>query len=50
MSVNVGMIDRAVRVVVGLALIGAALRLYGPAYASQFGWLGVIPLLTAIAG
>lgn len=50
MAANVGTIDRGLRIVVGLALIGAALGLYGPAYASVWGWVGVIPLITALVG
>lgn len=50
MSTNVGSIDRLLRIVVGLALIGAALGLYGPAYTSVWGWIGVIPLATALIG
>jgi hypothetical protein len=40
---NVGMVDRAIRAVIGLALIIWALS-GGPVWA----WIGVIPLLTAI--
>jgi hypothetical protein len=32
MTANMGMIDRVLRIVVGLAMIAAALGLYGPAY------------------
>ena len=32
MTANVGAIDRVLRIVVGLALIAAALGLFGPAY------------------
>lgn len=46
MSVNEGTIDRAVRVIVGLALI--SLVFVGPQTA--WGWIGVVPLLTGIAG
>jgi hypothetical protein len=45
MTVNVGMIDRALRAIVGLALIGWALS-GGPVWA----WIGVVPLLTAGIG
>ncbi|ABD89825.1 YgaP family membrane protein [Rhodopseudomonas palustris] len=45
MSTNVGMIDRALRAIVGLALIGWALT-GGPIWA----WIGVVPLLTAALG
>ena len=50
MTTNVGTIDRALRIIVGLALIGAALGVYGPAYTSVWGWIGVVPLVTALVG
>jgi hypothetical protein len=50
MSRNVGSIDRILRIVFGLALIGAALGLYGPQYATVWGWIGVIPIATALVG
>lgn len=43
---NVGTIDRALRIVVGLALI--SLVFVGPQ--TPWGWIGAIPLLTAIVG
>ena len=43
---NEGSIDRAVRIVVGLVLI--ALVFVGPQTA--WGWLGLIPLITGLAG
>lgn len=44
MKANVGGIDRILRIVVGLALIGATLAgMIGP-----WGWIGVVPLLTGI--
>ena len=43
---NVGTIDRVARVVVGLALI--ALVFVGPQ--TPWGWIGVIPVLTALVG
>ncbi len=43
---NVGGIDRILRLVVGLALIGATLAGYLPVW----GWIGVVPLATAIIG
>ena len=46
MGKNVGSIDRAARIVVGLILI--ALVFVGPQ--TPWGWIGVIPLLTAIIG
>lgn len=50
MPTNVGLIDRALRVTAGVALIAAALGLYGPAYTTPLGWIGVVPLLTAFIG
>ena len=42
MKVNVGAVDRVVRIVVGLALIGlAAAGTIGP-----WGYIGILPLLT----
>lgn len=46
MTVNMGTLDRILRAVVGVVLI--ALVFVGPQTA--WGWLGVIPLLTAFAG
>ncbi|AOY92363.1 hypothetical protein BKK79_11665 [Cupriavidus sp. USMAA2-4] len=44
MHANVGTIDRAVRIIAGLLLIGlAATGKIGP-----WGWIGVVPLLTGI--
>lgn len=43
---NVGTIDRAVRVIIGLGAI--ALVFVGPT--TPWGWLGLIPLLTATLG
>lgn len=44
MTKNVGAIDRAARVILGLALI--ALVFVGPQ--TPWGWLGVVPLVTAM--
>ncbi|MEQ1651325.1 MAG: DUF2892 domain-containing protein [Hyphomicrobium sp.] len=46
MPTNVGTIDRALRVIVGLALI--SLVFIGPQ--TPWGWIGVVPLLTALVG
>ncbi|WP_448189280.1 YgaP family membrane protein [Azospirillum sp. sgz301742] len=43
---NVGGVDRALRAVVGLILI--ALVFVGPQ--TPWGWVGLIPLLTAVIG
>jgi hypothetical protein len=45
MTMNVGVIDRAVRAIVGIGLIYWALT-GGPIWA----WIGVVPLLTAAVG
>ena len=51
MSSNVGMLDRIVRVVVGVALIAFALGFLAPATGFNWlGWIGVIPLATALVG
>ena len=46
MKVNVGTLDRGIRAIVGLVLI--ALVFVGPQTA--WGWLGLIPLATALIG
>lgn len=45
MSPNVGGVDRIVRIVAGLALIGA-----GVYYKAWWGAIGAIPLFTALVG
>jgi hypothetical protein len=46
MKINEGTIDRALRVVVGLVLIGLA----ASGTVGVWGWIGVLPLVTGIAG
>jgi hypothetical protein len=46
LPVNEGAADRALRVVVGLA--GIAMVFVGPK--SPLGWIGLLPLLTGLAG
>jgi len=46
MPINVGIIDRALRAIVGLVLI--ALVFVGPQ--TPWGWIGLVPLLTAVIG
>ena len=46
MARNVGSIDRAVRIILGLVLI--ALVFVGPQ--TPWGWLGLIPLATGLFG
>lgn len=48
MPINIGTVDRVLRIVVGLALIAAALGLFGSAYRTDWGWIGLIPLATAV--
>ena len=46
MNANVGGIDKILRVIVGIVLIGlAALGIVG-----AWGWVGVVPLLTGLLG
>jgi hypothetical protein len=46
MNCNVGGIDRALRIIVGIALL--SLVFVGPQ--TVWGWIGVVPLLTGIFG
>lgn len=49
MTVNVGTVDRIVRVIVGLLLIAFALGYIAPGTSwSWVGWIGIVPILTAI--
>ena len=49
MKPNVGNLDRLVRVAVGLVLLAYALRLGFPYTGWNWvGWIGVVPLLTAL--
>jgi hypothetical protein len=50
MSTNEGGLDRALRIIIGLGLIGAALGFYGPAYTTVWGWIGIIPVVTGLIG
>lgn len=44
MQANVGNIDRIIRIIIGLALIGATLA----GAIGAWGWIGLVPLLTGI--
>ncbi|MCQ4294845.1 DUF2892 domain-containing protein [Pseudomonas stutzeri] len=44
MKANVGTIDRALRIIVGLALIGLSLA----GVIGVWGWIGLVPLATGI--
>lgn len=46
MTQNIGGIDRIVRTIVGLALIAATLA----GFIGVWGWVGVVPLVTALMG
>jgi len=51
MSQNVGTIDRAIRIVIGLVLIAFAIPIGFPATGwNWIGWIGVVPILTAFIG
>jgi sulfite exporter TauE/SafE len=51
MSVNVGTVDRVARIVVGIALIAFALGYIAPGSGWNWvGWIGVLPILTALIG
>lgn len=50
MATNIGSVDRVLRIVVGLALIALALGLLPGVAPSVWGWLGLIPLGTALIG
>lgn len=46
MSTNVGSIDRVLRIVVGLVLL--SLVFVGPQ--TPWGWIGIVPIVTALVG
>ena len=51
MNTNMGPIDRAVRVVLGLILIAFAIPSGVPATEwGWIGWIGIVPILTALVG
>ena len=51
MTINVGSFDRLARFVVGAALIAFALGYIAPGTSwSWVGWIGVLPILTALFG
>ncbi|MGE0340441.1 MAG: DUF2892 domain-containing protein [Xanthobacteraceae bacterium] len=48
---NVGMLDRLVRIVIGIALLAFALGYILPGTGWNWvGWIGVVPILTALLG
>ncbi len=48
MGTNVGKADRAFRIIIGVALITFAI--YGTWSYAYLGWIGVIPIVTALVG
>lgn len=51
MSANIGVIDRIARIVIGLVLIAYAIPLgFASTGWNWVGWIGVVPLATAIVG
>lgn len=51
MTVNMGLLDRIARLVVGAALLAFALGYLAPGTGwNWFGWIGVVPILTAFFG
>jgi len=51
MSKNVGVFDRVLRVIAGLVLIAYAVPVGFPATGWNWvGWIGVVPLITALIG
>ena len=50
MEPNEGIVDRAVRIIAGLALIAFPLGVYGLDQAHVWGWIGLVPLVTGLTG
>ena len=50
MTTNIGTVDRVLRILVGLALIAWALGYVPGVYPSVWGWIGLVPLATALVG
>jgi sulfite exporter TauE/SafE len=51
MTVNMGAIDRIARLIVGIALVAFALGYIAPGTSwSWVGWIGIVPILTALFG
>ncbi len=49
MQANVGTVDRILRVIVGVVLIAYAIPIEFPSTGwNWIGWIGVVPLLTAV--
>jgi len=51
MTANVGSVDRVLRIIFGLVLLAYAIPIgFGQTGWNWVGWIGVVPLLTAIFG
>ena len=51
MTINVGTLDRAARLVVGAVLLAFAFGYLAPGTGWNWvGWVGVVPILTALLG
>jgi len=51
MSVNIGVIDRTVRAIIGLLLIAYAIPFGFPNTGWNWvGWIGIVPIVTAVIG
>ncbi len=51
MTTNIGTIDRVLRIIAGIALIAFALGYIYPGTGWNWvGWIGVVPILTALLG
>lgn len=49
MNPNIGVFDRIIRIALGMLLIGYAFYATNQPY-SYLGWIGLIPILTALVG
>jgi Protein of unknown function (DUF2892) len=47
---NIGTSERALRIVVGLVMLGSPLAWYGPENINPWGYIGLIPFLTGLTG
>lgn len=51
MSINVGIVDRVARFIIGLVMIAYAIPIgFAPGNWNWLGWIGIVPLATAIFG
>jgi hypothetical protein len=51
MSVNMGMVDRVARLIIGIVLIAWAIPVwFAPGQWNWIGWIGVVPIVTALFG